>query len=341
MYSSTNNALIGRIAGVAVDDSGRVFIADYQQNTIDVFEPGGRYITHLGRKGKGPGEFESLSGFKIIKDKLYTYDVTLQRINIFSVDSLRFLRSINMDQSSQKDIKALDGFFATHAFFVNKNRFLVGFMNMKFGFPAVQGQKKDNVFQRYYFMNKNGRIEPGEIFKQNKYLYLTAVVNGHRFSISTAPYLGNPLVSVSEDGHIFSAWTEDFLIREWNPDGKYQRAFYYAYKKVPLTRNSVLKLVKGSSFSESIVRQGNLPKTWPALLAMKVDDQNRLWISTIVKDTRVYQWWVLDSHGKLLTRFTWPGDKQIEAIKNGYIYSRETDTTKGSQEIVRYRFVLK
>ena len=83
-----------------------------------------------------------------------------------------------------------------------------------------------------------------------------------------------------------------------------------------------------------------LPRTWPVLTFMKIDDQDRLWVATVVKNMNVYQWWVLNTNGKLIARFNWPRSKPIKVIKNGNIYTRETDTTTGMSKIVRYRIEM-
>ena len=70
---------------------------------------------------------------------------------------------------------------------------------------------------------------------------------------------------------------------------------------------------------------------------MFVDDENRLWISTIVEDFDVYEWWVLEENGEMITRFEWPRDEPIEMIKNDYLYTKETEDETGVQQVVRYR----
>jgi len=75
-----------------------------------------------------------------------------------------------------------------------------------------------------------------------------------------------------------------------------------------------------------VIRETDLPTTWPALDKMLVDDKNRLWVAVIVADQDIYQWWVLDgSDGSLLARFTWPRTRQIEVVKNGKLYTSEAN----------------
>lgn len=74
-----------------------------------------------------------------------------------------------------------------------------------------------------------------------------------------------------------------------------------------------------------------------ALNDLLIDNQSRLWISTIVEDFEVYEWWVLKETGELLGQFTLPRNEAIEKIIDGHVYTRETDQETELQRIVRYR----
>jgi DNA-binding beta-propeller fold protein YncE len=60
--SSATPFLLGEISGIAIDDSGRVYIADFQDPRIVVFSSRGRHLATIGRKGQGPGEFTAPTG---------------------------------------------------------------------------------------------------------------------------------------------------------------------------------------------------------------------------------------------------------------------------------------
>ncbi|MDR8393844.1 hypothetical protein NC796_22010 [Aliifodinibius sp. S!AR15-10] len=64
------------------------------------------------------------------------------------------------------------------------------------------------------------------------------------------------------------------------------------------------------------------------------------WGFIAVSDMNVYQWWVLKLDGQLIARFHWPRSKPIQVIKNGYLYTRETEEETGLKQIVRYRFEM-
>ena len=60
--------LLGEVSGIALDDSGRVYVADFQEPRIVVFGPDGRHLATIGRKGQGPGEFTAPTGPVIAAD---------------------------------------------------------------------------------------------------------------------------------------------------------------------------------------------------------------------------------------------------------------------------------
>jgi hypothetical protein len=54
--------LLGEVSGLAFDASGRLYVADFQEPRIVVFDPTGRHLATIGRKGEGPGEFTAPTG---------------------------------------------------------------------------------------------------------------------------------------------------------------------------------------------------------------------------------------------------------------------------------------
>jgi hypothetical protein len=114
---------------------------------------------------------------------------------------------------------------------------------------------------------------------------------------------------------------------------------YFPKNVTPLENERLLDFNEGDNVALQMIREAdNLPETWPALEEMLIDDENRLWASTIVDDFDIYEWWVFaDDNGDVITKFEWPRDEPIEVVKNGFMYTRQTDEETGLQQIVRYR----
>jgi hypothetical protein len=345
-YHSTKNVLIGRMGGIAVDTSGRVFIPDKQKKTIDVFEPDGRFLTHLGSKGEGPGEFNYISDVQIANDELIAQDPPQQRAVVFSLKSLAYIHTISI-ANNKKQFKVLNNAFPSGYHAYRNHSFLLKFItNHKQGTHAWDKMEEKSL---YYHMDRQGNIL-NKLFETRDELDAMIPYGGRVTSrngttnkirlIGVHPtFYGKALTAFSHNNHFYWAWSDIFLIKVYNSQGHYQRAFYYPFKRDPLTHKSAVNagvpkyIMKGWKLMDK-------PKTWPALQDIKTDDHNRIWVSTIVKNKKIYQWWVLSNDGKILAQFNWPRTKHIEVIKNGSIYTKE-ENKKGLPEIVRYRFKMK
>lgn len=97
-FGSTDDVLIGSIATFTVDHNNRVHIADGGQETVHVFDPDSGYITSLGREGRGPGEFDQISAFTLMKihsNRLYVSDSNtnfIQRLQVYDMEEVSFMR---------------------------------------------------------------------------------------------------------------------------------------------------------------------------------------------------------------------------------------------------------
>lgn len=333
------------MGSVTVDETGRVFITDLDQHTIHVFESDGRYVTRLGGEGRGPGEFLSGPTLEEVSKRLYAFDHMQLRVSVFSPDSLTVSYTLNLNPKNMDRIEELTGFSSfPWIFFRNDDTFLACFSQPLYINPGKpEYNLEDEKYLKCYLMDAKGRITDGKILEVRDTRYLTATVKKGDFSIGVFRHFATrPLLTLSEEDQIYSAWSEDFLIKMYDSKGKYLRAWYYPYQNVRLTKKNAILHANSEHSKNVIIRNLDaLSETWPALNSMQIDDENRLWISTIVEDFDVYEWWVLEESGELLVKFTWPRNKDIEVVKNGHIYTRETDTDTGLQQIVRYKFEMK
>lgn len=316
IFGKQKDIIIGRVGDIAINAEGGLLIADQEKHTIFLFQADGSYITQIGREGKGPGEFDAIGGLKVKSDKLAVYDVLHQRISFFSLDSLSLISEIN--------VPAIDGMMGLGQFyFINDSKLLIGYNDI--------GKPGDTRYVHFYIFNQQGEKLSDEILKQRIKSTFLIHDNGHTMA-GTKPLSRTTLTVISNSGQIYSAWSDNFLIKVYDAQGNYLKSFYYPFQNRPFNRDIFLNQHTGN-----IMKKIELPETHPALHSMLIDDQDRLWVSTIVADQEVYHWWVLDgTDGHLIARFMWPRDKSIEVVKEGKIYIRETDPETGLQHIVRY-----
>ena len=77
--------VFGRMGAIAPAPDRSVYVAEAQLGEIRHYDGGGRYIGAFGRKGEGPGEFESVDGLAVLSDgRVVVWDAGLRRLSVFS-----------------------------------------------------------------------------------------------------------------------------------------------------------------------------------------------------------------------------------------------------------------
>lgn len=350
-FGSSDDLMIGELGSFSVDKTNKVYVGDTQQHTIYIFDQNGHYTASLGREGRGPGEFQFVGYLKIIDNLLFAFDPPQFRFNVFSTENFKLVKSMPFHVNNKRDFDELREYDLGFIHPVNKSRFLGSFSTlMVFADPSHPKYNLNNRTRLFYLIDDNGDIIYDKIFEYPTFRALTATVNGE-YRHTQFEFLGHTLISVSNDPEIYVARTEDFLIQIYDSAGQYVRAFYYPFQKRILTREAMIrqqeKMYEGDEYvleyRSSVIRyapEEQIPPFWPALNDLLVDDEKRIWISTVIDNDEEYEWWLLDNNGTVLARFYWPVDEPIEVVKNGYLYTRETNNETDLQQIVRYRIDL-
>ncbi|MEX0905882.1 MAG: 6-bladed beta-propeller [Balneolaceae bacterium] len=333
VFGDSDDVLIGEIWDVAIGDSGQVFIADSKEMNIKTYEPDGHLLNIVGRRGNGPGELQEISGIQVKGNQLFVFDRNQKIVIVFSDDLYSYDHSVTITDNRESYDEILDAYLAN--IYVRSNyTYLKEFSKSKIP-ENINDWDKFRGERLYYLLGEDGEIISDKLFEVPSGYQVLVPFEGRSTGLPVEFY-GKNLTQLSNDDHIYNAWSDDFLIKVYTPDGGYKQAFYYPFEKFPLDPATAFGEA-GDDFIREAVRSINFPETWPALNDLLIDDENRLWVSTIVEDFEVYEWWVLENSGELITKFTWPRNEPIEEIKNGYMYTRETDEETGLQQVVRYR----
>lgn len=349
VFGSTPDVIVGVIAAFTVDHQNRVYIADRSQTTVHIFNSDGGYFKSLGRQGQGPGEFAAVSPtttMQIHNNLLYvtnfanSWNFFPDRAEVFSLDDFSFSHSIDLLAGNKGDFGQLKGYYPIRLYPMEEEKILVKYRRM----PGDYKEEKSEI--KYVFQDHSGIIQGDPVFTQQDHIQLVHFVRNAEMpydAISSFPFFKRSLFAPTTDDHFFTAQTDEFEIQFYNSDGSIIRSFNHPFEKQPLSRRELIKSYEseksslGDGVAADMIREAeNLPKTWPALNDLLVDDQNRLWVSTVVEDFDVYEWWVLEDSGDVIAKFEWSRDKPIREVKNGYAYTLETEEETGLQTVVRY-----
>jgi hypothetical protein len=78
------NTMFGESVNFNTDGSGCFYITDWEKRRILKYDPSGKYLLTIGRRGQGPGEFQNLSVARFDKSgQIYVTDIASRRISFF------------------------------------------------------------------------------------------------------------------------------------------------------------------------------------------------------------------------------------------------------------------
>tara|TARA_R110002124_G_scaffold252236_1_gene417523 strand:+ start:5413 stop:6672 length:1260 start_codon:yes stop_codon:yes gene_type:complete len=346
VYNGDSTDSFFSVGEFVVDDYGRIFIEGHKE--IIVFDSTGSFLKKLGREGRGPGEFSNMTSLspKIRSNKLYTYDDVLGRINIYDIRTLKFSQSFVINR---KKINNIEDLAKTHV------QGLVGITDSLFLFEFEDIRTDDiekELFRRYYLLNSDGEVVSKEIF--NVQYKNPNNTKAYFFSPQKSFF---PLQNGSDrqtkiyfdaDNNLYTSWTDNFFIKIFDVQGEYKRSIFYPFENSTLNENDIIETFDYNEKVYQRARKYNFPETWPAIDQFFIDDESRIWVSTIIDDEQNYEWWILKNSGELISKFKWPGERLKRArnfrvqpvVKNGYFYIRESDKETGMKQIVKYKIVF-
>lgn len=336
IYKDSDEYSIGMVQEVTVDSIGRVFIADNNQKAIHVFDSDGRYLKYLGRDGSGPGEFSFIKRLHIRGSKLYAFDHSLFRVITIDLYDLSDVQTLSLGQNRShfsglsKSFPSIDDLFVR-----SDNKFIAKYINHED--PISIKWQNFVLFGQFYLLDDSGNITGWLMNFKDATRTMFAHPNAI-MGIPIKPFFGNTITAITNDDHIYMIQPEHFLLKVFNPQGHYEKSFYYELDRIKLTEESARNANVIEMYTSNMHNM-NLPEFWPVVTDMLIDDQDQLWVATTVEDFSVYEWWVVKTTGELVARFDWPRNKPIEYIANGNIFTKETDEDSGMQQVVRYRIV--
>jgi hypothetical protein len=335
-FGNHSDIVIGNMGIVEVDQYDRVFIAENSvgSRTVHVFSPDGRYVTNIGSEGNGPGEFRTLGHLIANSGTIYLFDRMNNKLLSFTENEsdtkYQLTDEIRLSKSALSSDKAIEGESLEELFVLDNGSFLVGYEDAKT--PNIDDRRI-----HYYLTDNEGElIEDAVQFSQNAETIFNAQVGNSSITMEL-PFLNRPLIAISEGGIIYLAESDNFEISVVNMDGDSVRSISIDVEPAPLNKDDVLKWYEGNEVFYSAIQKAPFPEYWPVLNNFIMDDENRVWVSTIVENFDIHEWWVLDEIGEPITKFEWPRQEPIEVVHNGFMYARQTDEETGVQEIVKYR----
>lgn len=303
------NALLNFPREVKVADDGTIYVMDWRDVCIKVYDSGGKYLRSVGRKGEGPGEFNTPVYMELSPDGRIFLAAALNRKIIILDTSGNHLGEFRVE-GNIRGIKTDD-----------MNRIYFSRRNLKKSYEELPITKEylevenevsivrtdsggEDMFQFGPFSGEKDRIR-----RMDKDNYLSG------------PPLYSIVWTVDEKGKLYQGFNQYYRINVFDPEGN--RLFAFAREYIP---------VKNKRYSGRPLQL----KYQPAFRSggWILDDKENLWIPIYSEneDEMVYD--VFSPEGIYLQQVTVP--HLIYQLKNKKAYSI-VSTEEGFRVVMRFK----
>lgn len=293
---------------IAVDKSGRIYVGDYREAVIKVFDREGHYIRTIGQKGGGPGEFQSINGMKILPDgRLVVLDLRQRRTSLLDAEGT-FVTS-HPWRNSHFDIFLADesGYFTD---------------------VRLYGEEKEYIMAKYDY--EGNTVEKWGDF--TPYGTHISRQGGTTFAIGV-PYSPQSIFAGdSKNKLIYHCLNHSYIIDVFNEQGALLRKIDRLYQPLPFTQKDAEDYYagfdrRGEAVFSKMAREVELPKVKTVTPSMIVDDSGNLWVHTYEVDDsaepRRSAFDIFDPAGRYIRR-TWQSIRPL-LFHGGKMYSITAD----------------
>ncbi|MEX2351993.1 MAG: hypothetical protein WD529_06120 [Balneolaceae bacterium] len=303
-------------AGVALSESGRLFIADrgWGQQTVHIFDPDGSHLGVLGREELDPTSW--IRHIQVVGDQLYLYDNERLELMVYSVDTFEKTGSVQPDIHYREPNNRAVNRRPARLIARSDGRFLATYEEpLRVRDPNQQLQFRNPYRSLFYLMHADGTLDDSsEPLLQIRGERMTAFdVHFGTFGIER-PTTAIPYLALATGDRMVLADPGSREVQIFTPEGEAELAFKW-------------------------------PEGYEEAAGLLTDDEGKIWMGMRVGEGRT-DWIRFSEKGEALAVATmehskWQGGglatRGLLAIFGGafYIYEEERP---GRGAVVRYLF---
>ncbi len=302
--------MLNRPFDVKVADDGTIFVFDWGDVCIKVYDKDGKYLRTVGQRGQGPGDFGSLIYMVLSSDgKIFVMDSRLRRISEFNMTG-EYLRGFPFE-GFHKEMKT-----------DSMNRL---YYEKRFNKTATTDLPISEDFQEIEAVVQIFRSDPS-----GENLFLFGDFEGEKVqikrigaeSVMSLSSKYNIVWEINREGMLYEGFNQEYKIHVFDQHGKKILTFGREYE--PVTKEFRM---------DELVRKNTMPAYDPRI-GWVFDDEGNLWISIYSEKEGEVVYDVFSPEGLYIKQVVLPC--RICEIKNGKVYSIVT-TEEGFMAVKRYR----
>ncbi len=306
------------VTALAVDDRGMVFVLDFKDQKVKVFDSTGRYIHSIGKPGQGPGELGMATGLLFNADgMLLVEDATNRRLAVFKPTG-EFVKNISFSEKLGLVNMVMD----------NQGNIL----------GRELGVEQDKAKMSYEIKKYDPEFKP--LFTLDK-IELPVPIPGSGKKVNLFETF--PVYQFGPEGRIYYGRNLTYEIKMFSPEGKHLRTISRDYDRVKITQqdiDEIMERVSGAISGINVKDMYSFPDFFPPVQSFILDEQGRIYVRTYMKGKNKGEHWidVFDPEGRFIAQFISRADLRL--IRNGLAYGIEV-LEDGFQVIKRYKLLMK
>lgn len=301
--SGAEHDALFQVSAVARLSDGRIVVAN-GGTELRYFDSLGTYLGAVGRRGEGPGEFQSLGWMRSLQgDSLVTFDSRLRRFSVFAENGV-FVRSFRLGTTEAVPFAQVIGMYGDGSFLAQ------GFANTR-GLAPSGLQRYDAPL--YHFAANGTFIADVGMFSGNDGYYKPFSDGGFSYYEAFFPRY---TYRVAVGHSLYVAANDTYEIRRYTPDGELTDLVRRAHVPIQVTATH-LRLERDRRLDAwpedrhavfaPVLDEMPTPPTFPAYHLVRADDEANVWVQAypIPPQTQA-RWAVFDSTGVLLGEIDLP-----------------------------------
>jgi len=294
-----------RLRAIAVDDQGAIFALDQRKARIDVFSSDGSHVRSIGRRGQGPGEFQT---------PFFIALASAGEIMVGGMDRLSFFdRTGGFLRSQQNTVQPLAFIKYLENGDTVGTRMVMDEQNPRYEVVLCGRDLKPKIV-----LGSSPMPDPS-----GKYALFASVM---RWDISG----GREIVCASG--------AEGYRLSVFDAGGRLIRTIHKEYDPVPVTDLDIDRQMKQHGIESR--SEVTIPRFLPPIWWVYADKDGRIFVSTWQRnpDSGIALFNIFDPEGRYLCDYLIPGEPLV--FKDGKLYAIVQDE-EGIQYIKRYRMIWK
>lgn len=337
--NATDGTEFGRISGLAVDATGRVYVADQQDNQIRMFGANGVLAAKIGRMGSGPMEFKRLATIGFGPDgRLWTRDEGNARMQILDASTTPAKSTRTVTLSNFTGGSRLPITFETNGDMVDESIYFDP--TLKTFRPVRNARNSDGKITRADTLV----APPGAFDGMHKVMQpqkdAAGKVNGMAERFYWQPFGPAWIRAYGPSGLRADAVTSRYVVNVYDANGKLLRTLTRTVPKVALSaaeRRLGDSLVKASEVKLPF----GVPAAKPPLVAMYWSLDGDLWVERTVADGKPREADVYDANGRWIAIVEWPATLEMQyglPVVRGRTVHMVAEDADDMQRVVRLQF---